>query len=213
MLNFSVATLFRFVTRFVRGTIEDPSLNRIALNCIPELPATSFFLHNSKNKNKLGNGVQMSAPKRHGAQLSSAKSVTPIWPSPHKYIWARSTVLHSVDTNFRKIQHKFSKNTPISNVDKYLQVQRNVFYVYTKNHRHISNSLFSKVKKKSVKNSVSTKNVWDFNIKILLTWPTYSIMQNYTAVIIFVFICKKKSAAILFFFLSSSEEFHNITLQ
>ena len=52
---FFVATLFLLVGRFARVRIEDSSRNRFALKFLTtfkELPASLFFLHNSKNKNR-----------------------------------------------------------------------------------------------------------------------------------------------------------------
>ena len=60
LLRFSVATLFRFVARFARDRIEDPSFNRFALNGIQEIACFIVFLLNSKNKKILGNGAEMS---------------------------------------------------------------------------------------------------------------------------------------------------------
>ena len=43
ILCFSVATLFRFVARFARGRIENPSFNRFALNGIQRYFFGGFF--------------------------------------------------------------------------------------------------------------------------------------------------------------------------
>ena len=51
-IHFSVAMLFRFVARFARGMIEDPSFNRFTLKGIPEIACHIVFRHNSKNKNR-----------------------------------------------------------------------------------------------------------------------------------------------------------------
>ena len=52
LLRFSVATLSRFVARFARAMIEDPSFNRFTLNGIPEIACHIVLRHYSKNENR-----------------------------------------------------------------------------------------------------------------------------------------------------------------
>ena len=89
-----------------------------------ELPTSLFFLHNSKNKIKLGNSAEMS-----GAELSSAESAAPKWPSPAiKRIFGSD----SKEIARKPISMKF-RDFSSRNVERYLSNIENEFDHFTFN--------------------------------------------------------------------------------